>query len=337
MMADQRVRLGYIGAGRFSRSRLLPNLKTIPDVDLVAVSNSSEESSTNVAREFGFARVEKDWADIVSADDIDAVIVGTRTALHPEMVLPILDAGKHVLSLNAIARDLDGARAMLRKSHEHPALVSLVFPVQFYLHEDAMMRWLLAEDFVGQILHVFDYWYTPYFGLGSQFEIAHRWFGEHTKVFGYRRGFEVTGGGVDHQQREVRPESNLVQAELENGATITYVHSTIAGGSALSRFEIYGDKGVIACYSNGQSMSGFFGAKSGEKELKPIEVPDHLRGNWEDPRGVTVEADFVEAIRGTNEPSLAIPRFIDGVKLLEFAEAWRASTQSGTWVQLPTG
>ena len=335
MMTDRIVKLGYIGAGRFSQNRLLPNFKALPGVELVAVSNSSTDSSKNVAEEFGFARVEEDWHDIVTADDIDAVVVGTRTALHAEMVLPVLDAGKHVLSLNAIARDLNGARAMLQKSNEHPELVALVFPAQFYLHEDAMMRWLLTEGYVGQVFQVFDYWYTRFFGLGSQFEIAHRWFGEHTKVFGYRKGFQIASGSVDRHEHEVRPESNVVQAELENGITITYIHSTIAGESALTRFEVYGDKGVVICYPNGQSKVGFFGAKSEDTDLFPLPVPDHLKENWADSREVTVEADFIDAVRGIGEPSLAIPRFVDGVKLLEFAETWRMSIQTQAWSQLP--
>lgn len=334
-MTGKVVRLGYIGAGRFSRRRLLPNFKELPGVELVAVCNSSEESSQRAAQDFGFARVETDWRSVINAPDIDAVVVGTRTPLHPEMVIPALEAGKHVLSLNAIAPTIDGARDMLRKANERPELVSLVFPGQFYLHEDAMMRWLFQEGYVGKVLHVFDYWYTPFFGLGSQFEVAYRWFGEHTRVFGSRKGFEVESPIVDQSGSAIRPESNVVLAELATGATATYIHSTVAGDSALTRLEVYGDRGVIVCYPAGQAREGFFGAKSGEKALLPIDVPSHLKDNWEDPRGVTVEADFIAAVRDEKEPSLAIPRFLDGVRLLEFAEGWRQSTQTGAWGDLP--
>jgi predicted dehydrogenase len=335
VMPGKTVRLGYIGAGRFSQSRLLPNFKKIPDVELVAVSNSSEESSQRVADAFGFTRVVKDWRDIIADPDIDAVVVGTRTAMHPEMCIPALEAGKHVLSLNAIAPTLEGARAMLQKANEKSDLVTLVFPGQFYLREDAMMRWLLEEGYVGRVLHVFDYWYTRFFGLGSQFEVAHRWFGRHTRVFGFRKGFAVESPGTDHHGRAVRPESNVVVAELENGAMITYLHSTIAGETASTRFEVYGDKGVVVCYPAAQSKEGFFGARAGEKALQPLRVPAHLQESWDDPQGVPVEADFIAAICGEKDPSPAIPRFIDGVRLLEFTQAWRRSTETGGWCDVP--
>jgi hypothetical protein len=51
--------------------------------------------------------------------------------------------------------------------------------------------------------------------------------------------------------------------------------------------------------------------------------------------GVAVEADFIAAIRGEREPSRAIPRFDDAMRLLQFAEVWRESVQKGCWCDLP--
>ncbi|MEE8443648.1 MAG: Gfo/Idh/MocA family oxidoreductase [Dehalococcoidia bacterium] len=335
-MSQQTVRVGYIGAGNFSRNRVLPNLKGIPGVELVVVANSTEESSRRVAQEFGFQRVVGDWREVVAAPDVDAIVVGTRTALHHEMCLPILDAGKHLLTMNAIARNLQEATSMYQKAQEKPNLVSLVFPAQFYMREDALMRTLLEDGYVGQVLQVMDYWYTPYFGLGSQFEVAHRWFGDHTRVLGYRKGFEIETSAVDHHGRAVRPESNVVVADLEDGKAITYLHNTIARGTGLTRFEVYGTEGVLVCYAQGQAKEGFFGARAGETELLPVAIPSHLQEAWDGSVGVPVEVDFIAAVRGEKTPSPSIPRFQDGVKLMEFAQAWRESVDSGSWCDLPS-
>ena len=334
-MSQGTVRIGYIGAGNFSRNRLLPNLKSVPGVELVAVSNSTEESSQWVAQEFGFQRTASAWQELVAADDIDAIVVGTRTALHYEMCIPILDSGKHVLTMNAIARTIEEAQEMYEKAQANPHLVALVFPVQFYLHEDAMMRWLLEDGFIGDVLQVMDYWYTPYFGLGSQFEVAQRWFGQHQRVLGYRKGFEVDSTVTDRRGRSARPESNVVIADLAGGGVITYLHSTVALGTGLTRFEVYGTDGVVVCYDRGQAREGFYGAKAGEPDLVPLTVPPHLKEAWDSPQGVSVEADFIAAVRGEGTVSLAVPRFLDGVKLLDFAGAWRASSDTGAWVNVP--
>ncbi|MBI2172263.1 MAG: Gfo/Idh/MocA family oxidoreductase [Chloroflexi bacterium] len=334
-MTSRTVRIGFIGAGRFSQNRLLPQLKKVPGVELVVVANSTPESSQRVAQQFGFGRTAGDWREVVAAKDVEAIVVGTRTAMHPEMCIPVLEAGKHLLSMNAIAPDLAGARAMLQASQTRPNLVALVYPGQFYLREEAMMQWLLHEGYAGKVLHVLDYWHTRFFGLGSQFEIANRWFGPHTRVFGYRKGFEVPPRGADHHARDVRPESNVVLAELASSASLTYIHSTVAGESALSRFEVYGDLGSIVCYAEGQAKTGFFGAKGTDKELQPIPVPANLKEADGSLKGVAVEAEFIAAVRGEKQPGPAVPHFIDGVRLLEFAEAWRKSAESGTWCALP--
>ena len=333
-MAQQTVRIGYIGAGRFSRNRLLPGFKGVPGVELVVVCNSSPESSRQVASDFGFQRTASDWREVVEASDIDAIVLGTRTALHHEMALPTLDAGKHLLTMNAMARTLDEAVELYEKSKEKSDLVSLVYPAQFYTREDAMLRWLLEERYVGETLSVMDYWYTPFFGLGSQFEVANRWFGDHTRVLAYRKRFDVESPGVDQHERDVRPETNVVVSELRSGATITYLHTTMAGGTALARFEIYGTEGVLTCYPQGQSRQGFFGARTGDSDFRTIEVPPHLRQAWDSEYGITVEADFIAAIRGEGEPSPAIPRFEDGLKLMQFTETWRAAQTGGAWADV---
>ncbi len=334
-MAQQTVRIGFVGAGGFSKRRLLPGLQNVPGVELVVVCNSSPESSQQAASEFGFQRTASDWREVVEASDVDAVALGTRTALHYEIAMPALDAGKHVLTMNAMARTVEEAAEMYQKSQEKSNLVSLVYPVQFYTREDAMLRWLLEQRYVGEMLNVIDYWYTPFFGLGSQFEIANRWFGDHTRVLAYRKRFEVESPGVDRHERDVRPETNVVVSELRSGATITYLHTTIAGDTALTRFEIYGTDGVLTCYPQNQSRQGFFGARTGDSDFRQIEIPPHLRQAWDSEYGIEVEAEFIAAIRGEGEPSPAIPRFEDGLKLMQFTETWRAAQTGGVWADMP--
>jgi predicted dehydrogenase len=335
-MTQPTVRLGYIGAGAYSRRVLLPNFKKIPGVELVAVANSSPQTSGAVAKEFGFARTAADWREVVGADDIDAIVIGTRTEAHFEMIPPVLEAGRHVLSMNALCRNAAQARELAARAAERPNQVALVYPAggaAYFLREDAMMRHLLDDGYVGKVLQAAHYWYAPFFGLGSMFEVGSRWFGQHTRIFGYRRGYQVQGATVAGRagRGEVRPETNVAMAELASGAIITYQHSTVAGDAARPRWEISGADGAIVAYAGtgtGNTRASFFGARRGARELEPLPIAPEYGG------GVEVEADFIAAIRGERLPSRAVPRFEDATRLLQFGEVWRESTVKGSWCNL---
>jgi predicted dehydrogenase len=189
-----------------------------------------------------------------------------------------------------------------------------------------MMRHLIDDGYLGTVLQVADYWYAPFFGLGSMFEVGSRWFGPHTRLFGYRRGYDVEGATVAARpgRGAVRPETNIALAELASGAMITYEHSTVAGDTARPRWEIMGSAGHVVAYAGStDAPASFHGAKRGSKSLEPL--ADH---------GVDVEADFIAAIRGEREPARAIPRFTDAMRLLQFGEMWRQSSEQGCWVEL---
>ncbi|MSQ42326.1 MAG: Gfo/Idh/MocA family oxidoreductase [Dehalococcoidia bacterium] len=340
-MAEQTVRVGVIGAGRFTQRVILPQLAKMPGVELIAVGNSSEGSSAKVAGEFGFDRIARRWQDIVEATDIDAVIVGTRTDQHEQMISPILEAGKHLLTMNALARTADEARAMCATANAHADRVALVYPAvvgSFYYTEDALVRRLLQDGYVGEVLQVHNYWHTPFFGLGSMFESGHRWFGEHTRVFGYRKAFTpgatapATAAALEAPAaRAVRPQSSLALAELSSGGTIAYLHSTVAGAAARGRIEIAGSEGSVVCYPAGEEFAGCYGSRGGR--LEPLPVPPDLAELLAS--GAPVEADFIAAVRGQRAASPAIPRFHEALRMLEFTEGWRDSADSGTWRDLP--
>ena len=334
-MAQATVRLGYIGAGSYSRRVLLPNFKKIPGVELVVVANSNQKTSDAVAKEFGFGRTAANWREVVNANDIDAIVIGTRTEAHYEMIPPVLEAGRHVLSMNALCRNAAQARELTAKAAEYPHLVALVYPAggpAYFLREDAMMRHLLDDGYVGTVLQVTDYWYAPFFGLGSMFEVGNRWFGQHTRILGYRRSYNVQSATVASRpgRGEVRPETNIAMAELASGGIITYQHSTVAGDTARARWEIAGTNGYVVAYAGtANTPASFFGAKRGSRELEPLPIPSEYSG------GVKVEADFIAAIRGERQPARAVPRFEDAMHLLQFGEVWRESSEKGYWCDLP--
>ena len=88
--------IGWIGAGAFSRAKLLPALKKIAGVELVGVANARGPSAERVARSFGFRYASTNPEQILADPSVNTVFIGTRHDLHATLVIAALELGKHV-------------------------------------------------------------------------------------------------------------------------------------------------------------------------------------------------------------------------------------------------
>ncbi|HUZ18670.1 MAG TPA: Gfo/Idh/MocA family oxidoreductase, partial [Spirochaetia bacterium] len=103
------LRIGIVGAGRNTRSRHIPGLRAIPGVEISAVCNRTRESSERAARELGIPRVYPTWEELVRAEEVDAVVIGTWPYMHCPITVAAIEAGKHVLCEARMA--MNGAEA----------------------------------------------------------------------------------------------------------------------------------------------------------------------------------------------------------------------------------
>ena len=101
------LRIGFVGAGNYAASMLLPHLAKEQGVELAQVATRRSLSAVNAQRKFGFAEVSTD-ADTVFADDsIDAVFIVTRHSAHANLVCRALEAGKAVFVEKPLALTVD--------------------------------------------------------------------------------------------------------------------------------------------------------------------------------------------------------------------------------------
>ncbi len=94
--ADGRVRIGFVGAGSYATSMLLPHLAKHPSADLASVATTRSLSSVNAQRKFGFRRAATDPAAVLDDPAIDAVFVVTRHHSHTDFACQALERGKAV-------------------------------------------------------------------------------------------------------------------------------------------------------------------------------------------------------------------------------------------------
>ncbi|MEV6905604.1 bi-domain-containing oxidoreductase [Amycolatopsis sp. NPDC051071] len=90
------LRIGFIGAGNYASSMLLPHLAEMEYMDLFEVVTTSALSGANAKRKFGFAKATTDVDSMLEDDSIDAVFIVTRHSSHAELTRRALLAGKAV-------------------------------------------------------------------------------------------------------------------------------------------------------------------------------------------------------------------------------------------------
>jgi predicted dehydrogenase len=101
----KKLRVGIVGCGNIS-SIYLKNLTTVfRNVEVRALADIVPERAALKASEFGVPR-SSSLAELLAADDIDAVLNLTLPRAHAEISLAALGAGKHVYGEKPLAIDL---------------------------------------------------------------------------------------------------------------------------------------------------------------------------------------------------------------------------------------
>jgi predicted dehydrogenase len=311
----------------------------------VAVANTSLASSQRVATQFDIPKPYPHWKALLDDQEIDAVCIGTWPYMHHPLTLASLDKGKHVLCQARMANNAREAREMLAASLRHPDLVCQLVPTSGSYRVDNLLRKLLAEGFVGQVLSVdiqrvgrgfaavggeLDWRHSQEFSglnvmtLGATYESMMRWLGRGTRVMAMAKVQVPYRRAANGQPASVTlPDHVDVLYELASGAQVHMRFSETTGLSAGNQTWIHGSDGTIHV----DDRQNVHGGKRGDTQLREIPNPP-------DGQAISrVEAEFVRAIRGL-EP-VTMNTFDIGVHYMEWTEAVHRSAASGRAVHLP--
>ena len=90
------VKIGFVGAGSYATSMLLPQLVRLPGVRLAHVATTRSLSAVNAQEKFGFSVASTDTDSVFEDESLDAIFVVTRHASHASLVCRALRTGKAV-------------------------------------------------------------------------------------------------------------------------------------------------------------------------------------------------------------------------------------------------
>ncbi len=340
---NNKLRVGIIGAGDIVRRRHLPALLKHPDVEILAVSNSTYESSEKFCKEnLPQATPMQNWADLLSLDDLDIVWIGTPPYMHSAVTVSALEAGKHVFCQARMAMDLPEAEEMLAAARRYPQLVTMLCPPPHGMRGDLLMRKLLAENCIGHPHQVRLQSFTSGYldrekpahwrqrveisgqhvlTLGIYVEVLQSWLGDINGVFArgktvypMRQGYQV-----------LAPDMLNVVCSFANGAEGVLEFSGVNALAPADRLEIYGDLGTLT-YDFGSDEVRV--GRAEDRALHAVELTAELEGGWH------VENDFIAAVKskGRVRPH---PDFEDGYRYMRVVQAAADSRTTNDWIDIP--
>lgn len=342
------IRIGVIGAGGIFKNRHFPHLRKIDGVELVAVSNRSEESAKRVAEQWGVERIESDWRAIVEADDIHAVMIGTWPYMHKQLSVAALEAGKHVFCQARMAMDLTEADMMVAASDTRPMQVAVVCPPPHRMPAEPYVQHLLRHGELGELREAHLHHTTAAnlgkiswrervehsgeqaLAAGIWAEALHAWLGEYQTL---RATTAIPIPSKPDPEREdssyqiAIPQVVLIHGTLRSGLPISERHSGVTPHEPKSELTVVGrDKSLrIRIVDNEMKVD----LAEGDRGFRQVEPPPEQTNPWR------VERDFVDAVRAAQRgepwrnPASTTPDFHEARKYMLKMHAIHRSAESG--------
>jgi myo-inositol 2-dehydrogenase/D-chiro-inositol 1-dehydrogenase len=124
-MSKKNLRIGVIGAGRIGIVHS-GSVNDTAGAELVVVVDAIEESAAKLAGQYGDKHT-TNIDDIFTKGDVDAIIVGSPTPTHVDLINRSIDAGIHVLCEKPVDLDINRANTIKDKVANSKTNVSIAF------------------------------------------------------------------------------------------------------------------------------------------------------------------------------------------------------------------
>lgn len=366
------LRVGLIGTGFMGKAHVFgfASAQKVFDlpyrIELHTVADITEDAAARAAADFGFAHSTADWRSIIADPDIDLVDITAPNALHKEMALAAIAAGKHVYCekplapLAADAGEMAAAAAargvktqvgfnylcnpMLRLAREMVASGELG-KIRGY-------RGLHAEDYMADAAGAFTFRHDPAGGgaladIGSHaLATAEFLLGPITEVMGdcVTLIAERPDGKGGTRKVEV-DDVGRAFLRFANGAQGSVEGNWIATGRKMQHdFEIYGDKGALYFTQERFNELHFYSAAdpAGRRGFRKIEAsPDHApygrfcvapghQLGFNDLKAIEIEG-YLRAIAGQAPEPFG---FAAGLRIQRLVETIQRSSSTRQWLDV---
>jgi len=124
------IKVGVAGLG-FIGPAHIEALRRIPGIEVVAISETSEELAKSKAEQLGIPKYYGNFNDLLK-EDIDCVHICTPNFLHYEMAKAALLSGKHVVCEKPLATTIAEGQELLKLAQEKGLVHAVHFNIRYY-------------------------------------------------------------------------------------------------------------------------------------------------------------------------------------------------------------
>ncbi|MGC9450209.1 MAG: Gfo/Idh/MocA family protein [Oceanipulchritudo sp.] len=274
------AKVGIVGCGKISRA-YLRTLTTIgrEALEVAACADLREEAARERAKEFGIPRVMTVEA-LLGEPEIGFIANLTIPEAHFEVSKAALDAGKHVYTEKPLALSIGEARALHALAKERGVMLSCA-PDTLLGSGPQGARQLMDSGRIGTPASAFAQIFMgntlgPHYlrrAVGSWLDMAPYHIGALVHLLG--PAVRVCGLGTRPEIRHPDREPFVPEAHARAGAVLEFASGPLAlvstqsyGPFYLPRFEVFGDKGTLACPDPNQFAGEFL------LDGEPIPAPE---------------------------------------------------------------
>jgi len=372
-MTKPTLRIGLIGSGFMGKAHAFgyttaARVFDLPyELELHTLADITDEAAAKAAAALGFARATSDWRAMVADPTIDVVNITSPNALHKEMALAAIAAGKQVycekplapLAADALemaeAAEAAGAKTQVGFNYLCNPMLGLAREMiaAGELGEIRGYRGVHAEDYMADSAGPFTFRHDPA-GGGALADIGSHALATAEFLMGAAAGpiTSVMGDCVTVIAERPDGKGGMRCVEVDDvgraflrfasGATGSIEGNWIATGRKMQHdFEVYGAKGALAFSQERFNELHFFSTedKRGRQGFRRIEAgPDHApyglfcvaaghQLGFNDLKAIEV-AGYLDAVAGRRlEPF----NFRAGLRIQTLVETIHASSRAGAW------
>jgi predicted dehydrogenase/threonine dehydrogenase-like Zn-dependent dehydrogenase len=137
--------IGIIGAGNFTSSTVMPNLKKI-GADVKYIASSGGLSSTIMAKKYGIANSTTNYQEMLNDPEVDLVMITTQHNTHARMVVECANAGKSVFVEKPLALNAEELETIVESYQKNNVNISVGFNRRFAPIAEKMRNALGNDD-----------------------------------------------------------------------------------------------------------------------------------------------------------------------------------------------
>ena len=354
------LNIAIIGTGGISLQNHLPGLALCSDVKVHALCDANPATLETARQQTGAPVASSKWEEIVTRDDVHAVIIATPNFVHPDIAITAARHGKHVLCEKPLALNATDAQRMADEADKAKVRHMTAFT---YLFVPAMryLKHLVDQGDLGQPYHFrscrLQDWGTRNLGwrqvkklagtgeigdmLSHRINFAHHLVGPMKRLVANLMTMTPVRGGAPNDTDDWV----AILAEFQNGASGVLESSKLASGVNESsrspdRVEINGSQASFS-FTTGSWNALQYG-KVGGTGLQTLDVPREFwtwPGSKRDP-GVgdpliafryDQAIEFINAIREQRDCSVS---FHHGAQAQRTMDAAVRSSETKQWVDL---